>query len=73
MWKNAFLLVVCKDLPKPHNKILLPTFMCNFVSFFFLLSTFVYENLASIKICKYLEETELSWRLFTQKFYNSFF
>ena len=24
MWKNAFLLVECKDLPKPHNKILLP-------------------------------------------------
>ena len=24
MWENAFLLVECKDLPKPHNKILLP-------------------------------------------------
>ena len=20
MWENAFLLVECKDLPKPHNK-----------------------------------------------------
>lgn len=48
--ENAFLLLECKELPKLHNKVLLPTLVGNFVSFLFfgggLLSIFVYENLA---------------------------